>query len=138
MMQFNIQSIEHLDAVSNYIVSNMKNYKTFCFFGNLGAGKTTLINNICQKLQITDEVSSPTFSIIQEYKYGKDIICHIDLYRVNAIEEAIDIGIEDYLYHHICFVEWADNFIELMPLPYMNIQITQIDDKRIIDINVVN
>ena len=86
--------------------------KKFVFYGNLGAGKTTLIKALCKQKNITqDIISSPTYSIVNEYlannKY-KEAIYHIDLYRLQDIEEALDLGIEEYLYDEnaYCFIEW--------------------------------
>lgn len=136
-MQYVIENIDDLVLVVEPIIALMKAHRIFCFFGDLGAGKTTLIAKICKQLNITDNVSSPTYSIIQTYQYKNDIICHIDLYRINSIEEAIDIGLENYLHQNSCFIEWADNFLEILPSSYIKINIQQQDEKRIIDIHIV-
>lgn len=137
-MKFEVEHIEDLSIVSDYIIQFTKEQKIFCFFGNLGAGKTTLINQICQKLGITDDVSSPTYSIIQEYQYNDEIVVHVDLYRIKSIEEIIDIGLESYLYQNICFIEWADDFLQIIPTPYVKVEIQQKSGLRKIDINIVH
>ncbi len=93
------------------------NYKVFAFAGDLGAGKTTFISALCNQLKVDETVSSPTFSIIQEYKTksGK-IIYHIDLYRIKNKEEAMDAGIEDCLNSdEICFVDWPEIAPDILP-----------------------
>jgi len=104
----------------------------FCFYGNLGAGKTTLIKLICEHLKVIDSISSPTYPIINEYKTADNkIIYHIDLYRLKSIEEAMNIGIEDYLFSdHLCFIEWPDNFESILPDNHIKIKITKFDDYR--------
>lgn len=86
------------------------NYKVFAFSGELGAGKTTFINALCKELGVEETVTSPTYSIIQEYNINDDkIIYHIDLYRIKNKEEAIDAGIEDCIHsNEICMVEWPE------------------------------
>jgi tRNA threonylcarbamoyladenosine biosynthesis protein TsaE len=104
------------DAVKQLILSAWK-YKVFTFRGNLGAGKTTFIQAICKRLGIEQNVSSPTFSIINEYKtkVGESIY-HIDLYRLNDEEEAVRAGVEECLYSEsICFVEWPERALAMFP-----------------------
>lgn len=135
-MKFTIQSIEDLMPIVDEIIHLSKKNTIFCFYGNLGAGKTTLIKFICEQLQVLDNISSPTYPIINEYK-TKDsyIIYHIDLYRLKSIDEAMNIGIEDYLYsNHLCFIEWPDNFEAILPDNPIKIKITKFDDHRNIEI----
>jgi tRNA threonylcarbamoyladenosine biosynthesis protein TsaE len=136
-MQFKVSSIQELEQVAFFLIEYLEKYKTFCFLGNLGAGKTTLISLICKQLEIKDTISSPTYAIIQEYAYQQQKICHIDLYRLKSIQEALDIGIEDCLYDNICFIEWANNFLDIIPIPYVKIDIQYQDDDRIIEINII-
>ena len=94
------------------------------FEGDLGAGKTSLIKEICSGLGCTDNVTSPTFSLINEYRAGERIIYHIDLYRLESIEDAIQIGIEDYLYSgNWCFIEWPGLIKPMIELPYAHVNI---------------
>ncbi|HUM51492.1 MAG TPA: tRNA (adenosine(37)-N6)-threonylcarbamoyltransferase complex ATPase subunit type 1 TsaE [Chitinophagales bacterium] len=132
MFSFTIKNIEELEEVSNQIIELTSTNTVFCFYGNLGAGKTTLIKLICEKLNVTDSISSPTYPIINEYKTAdNNIIYHIDLYRLKSIEEAMNIGIEDYLFSdYLCFIEWPDNFESILPDNHIKIKITKFDDYR--------
>jgi len=103
-----ISSVNDLPEVAQQLLAFCENRKALAFIGEIGAGKTTLITQLCEILQVEDIVSSPTFSIINEYKGLAHDVFHIDLYRLETIEEALNIGIEDYLYsQNYCFVEWA-------------------------------
>lgn len=109
-----------LDGIGNTVKDFLKmadRYKVFAFSGDLGAGKTTFISALCDELQVVETVSSPTFSIIQEYKTTTDkIIYHIDLYRIKNKEEAMDAGIEECLNsNEICMVEWPEKAPEIFP-----------------------
>ncbi len=102
--------------------------KVWLFVGELGAGKTTFIKELCQYLGVTDEVSSPTFSIINEYLATNLSIFHFDFYRINKIEEAIDIGTVDYLHSgNYCFIEWPQLVESILPneLLLVNIESTE-------------
>lgn len=90
--------------------------KIFCFSGELGAGKTTFIHALCEVKKVADAVSSPTFSIINEYAYPGGTIYHIDLYRIKDEDEAIRAGVEDCLYSgDICLVEWPERARGIFP-----------------------
>ena len=123
-MQITIQHpddiFEHLEAVFKLA----KDCKLWLFTGHIGAGKTTIIQRICDYLNIEDEVTSPSYSLVNEYK-GTAPLFHIDLYRLTDIEEALSIGIEDYLYSgYYCFIEWPELIAPLLEeMPVLNIQI---------------
>ena len=131
-MNFTIKSITELNPIVDKIIQLSKSHTVFCFYGNLGAGKTTLIKLICEQLQVIDSISSPTYPIINEYKTADNkIIYHIDLYRLKSVEEAMNIGIEDYLFSdNLCFIEWPDNFESILPDNHIKIKITKFDDYR--------
>ncbi|SRR6185312_5382075 len=103
-------------AASEFLKS-LNDYKVFAFSGELGAGKTTFISALCKELRVAETVTSPTYSIIQEYKtIDGNIIYHIDLYRIKSSHEAIEAGIEDCLNsNEICFVEWPERASEIFP-----------------------
>jgi tRNA threonylcarbamoyladenosine biosynthesis protein TsaE len=110
-----------LSEISNAVhdfINATKNYSIFLLYGEMGAGKTTFIKTYCQLNNITSEASSPTYSIINEYltSEGKKIY-HADLYRLKDIEEALNIGIEDYLNEEDCiiFIEWPQAIEALLP-----------------------
>ena len=90
--------------------------KVVAFHGNMGAGKTTFIHELCEAKGVKDVVGSPTFSIINEYSFDGGMIFHIDLYRLKDEEEAVRAGVEDCLYSdHVCFVEWPEKAPGLFP-----------------------
>ncbi len=136
-MAFKVKDRDDLEIVVQELLQYTEKYTIFCFFGEVGAGKTTLITQFCKALGIEDKVSSPTYSIIQEYKYGNQKIFHIDLYRLNSEEEAFDIGLEDYLYsNNICLIEWPNDFLNLIPKKFVKIEIENMDGVRNISIEV--
>jgi tRNA threonylcarbamoyladenosine biosynthesis protein TsaE len=115
---------EMLPVVARQVLGFAPSERIFLFEGELGAGKTTLIKAICQQLDVSDQVNSPTFSIVNEYRSSKGPVYHFDLYRLKDLAEALDIGIEDYLYSgYYCFVEWPDKLTELLPPDYVKIRI---------------
>lgn len=120
-----IKGLESIDSVAKEILQIIKDQRIIAFYGNLGAGKTTLIKALCQQLKVIDIVSSPTFSIINEYRSEKDeMIYHFDFYRLKTLQEAIDIGVEEYLESGCyCFMEWSDRIESLLPKNYIRIDI---------------
>ncbi|MBJ7428951.1 MAG: tRNA (adenosine(37)-N6)-threonylcarbamoyltransferase complex ATPase subunit type 1 TsaE [Bacteroidia bacterium] len=100
--------LSDLSAVSAQVIAKAKNQKIWTFNGEMGAGKTTLIKAVCATLGVLDEVSSPTFSMVNEYKTkNNSTVFHFDFYRIKSIEEAYDMGIEDYFESgNICLIEW--------------------------------
>jgi tRNA threonylcarbamoyladenosine biosynthesis protein TsaE len=112
-MEWIVSSLIELDSVAREILREIHDRNILLLHGTLGAGKTTLVKSLVRALGSGDEVSSPTFSLVNEYRYPKagnpvgGIIFHIDLYRLQSFEETIAIGIEEYLYKDArCFVEW--------------------------------
>ena len=122
-----------LDAIADaasHIIENYPVSHVFCFEGEMGAGKTTLIEAICQYLGVQESMSSPTYSIIQEYAARELLIVHADLYRLKSLEEAMDIGFEEYFDRaDYCFIEWYQVAETLIPTAYYLLQIAMIDDK---------
>ena len=109
-------SKEQLSEVASQLLAHFGESKIFTFTGNLGAGKTTFITALCHQLGSKDDISSPTFSIVNEYHGDKGKIYHFDLYRLKNIEEAIDIGFEEYIYsNNYCFIEWPEKVTEILP-----------------------
>jgi tRNA threonylcarbamoyladenosine biosynthesis protein TsaE len=100
----------------------------FAFFGEMGAGKTTFIRALCAAKAVRDTVGSPTFSIINEYRYPEGKIFHIDLYRLKDEEEALRAGVEDVLYSgELCLVEWPERAPDIFPPGTVRLQIRSID-----------
>ncbi len=114
-MEF-VFNIDEIQNTAKKIIQLIDKYKIIAFSGELGAGKTTMINAICQELGVKQHVTSPTYSIIQEYPIDNIVIYHMDLYRIKSIDEAIDAGIEDCLNSdNLCLVEWPEKASSLFP-----------------------
>ena len=107
--------LEELPKVVDTVL-NQLNSKVVCFYGDMGAGKTTFIKAMVKALGSNDVVSSPTFSLVNPYVTEKDTIYHFDLYRVQDVEELYQIGIEDYLDSEAwIFIEWPQIIADLLP-----------------------
>ncbi len=105
------------------------------FIGQMGAGKTTLIKQICQSLGTADVVNSPTFAIVNVYEYGKGEIYHFDCYRLKNIEEALDFGAEEYINSgELCLIEWPEVISRLLPEDTRTIRIEDAGGKRIVTV----
>ena len=117
--------LEDLAALSGELLKEGGHYPVWLFHGEMGAGKTTLIKSICARLGVKDVMSSPTFSIVNEYNAGDDEkIYHFDYYRIKNEAEAYDIGSEEYFYSgNLCFVEWPEKIPSLIPAEHIEISI---------------
>ncbi len=135
-MNFTINDISEIRQVAKKIIDNIGNKRIVAFYGEMGAGKTTLIKAICEELGVVDNISSPTFSIVNEYKTQKgERIFHFDFYRIKSQTEAFDMGYEDYFYSNAyCFIEWPEKILELLPTEIVNVSIKIHDEKRILEI----
>ena len=124
-------SLEDLASIAAEIISSVKN-KTLLFYGEMGVGKTTFIKEICQQLGILDNISSPTFSLVNEYQTSKqEKVFHFDFYRIEEEEEALDIGIEEYFDSDAwCLVEWPENIENLLPLDAAQIHLSILADEQ--------
>ena len=106
---------EKISEVAQTILKNIKS-KTLLFYGEMGTGKTTLISAIVKEMGGTDKTTSPTFSIVNEYKVTNDTVYHFDFYRLKSQYEALDMGIEDYFNSGSWnFIEWPDKIVDLLP-----------------------
>lgn len=124
-----IYSISEIHKAVEVIKSHLDKNKVVLFNGSMGAGKTTLISAVCKSMGSTDELSSPTFSIVNEYSSKMGTIYHFDFYRIKSIEEAFDFGLEEYLYSgNYCFLEWAEKVEVLLPETLMIVDISLIDE----------
>lgn len=127
---------ENINDVANAFWQHTAGHTIFAFHGPMGAGKTTFIHALCDAKKITDAVGSPTFSIINEYRYNEDgegkkmaSLFHMDLYRMRDEEEAVRAGVEDMLYSgNICLVEWPEKAPGLFPADTLHIFISLVDD----------
>ncbi len=130
--------ISHLDEMANQIIDFTGDCRIILFEGELGAGKTTIIKSICNKIGIIDNVSSPTFSIINQYLGSNNIaVFHFDFYRIKSVEEAQDIGTEEYLYSGgLCLIEWASKVESLIPENHVSVRIGVEENKsRVLQLN---
>lgn len=120
-----------LEKVADDLLTEFRDENIWLFDGEMGAGKTTLIKAIGTRLEVIDEMSSPTFSIVNEYRtQGGDELFHFDFYRLEDPKEAINIGIEDYFFSgNKCFIEWPEVIAAFLPEKYLKISIKLVDDK---------
>jgi tRNA threonylcarbamoyladenosine biosynthesis protein TsaE len=130
-ISFSVKSIDELPFVAKEIAQHISN-QVVAFYGEMGVGKTTLITEICKVFGVQDSISSPTYSIVNEYE-AKDgsKIYHFDFYRIKNISEAYDLGYEEYFYSgYKCFVEWPEKISDLLPNPIVKIFITLENEER--------
>ena len=127
---FTINSLDEIDKVAEDFIQNISESdlesNIFAFYGKMGAGKTTFIKAICKALGVKDIVNSPTFTIINEYKSSRGFpVYHFDFYRINKLQEAFDIGTEDYFAGNgLCLIEWPEKIEEILPEDYIKVTIT--------------
>ncbi len=124
-------SLNELPEIADKLLQLFPEERIFAFKGNMGAGKTTFIKVLCKKLEVLNEVVSPTFAIINEY-HTKSLgpIYHFDFYRINKIEEVMDIGYEDYLFSgNYCLMEWPEKIESLLPKDIVYVTIENLDDQ---------
>jgi tRNA threonylcarbamoyladenosine biosynthesis protein TsaE len=136
---FTSVTLTDLNAVAQNIVGKINSCRVWLFHGEMGSGKTTLIKEVCKILGVEDVMSSPTFSIVNEYQtVDLNTIYHFDFYRIKNETEAIDIGTEEYFYSGSpCFVEWPEKIPTLVPMPHADVTIqVETNTKRTIAIAV--
>ena len=121
-----IRDTADLDRAAAEFLEKIGDNTLVAFFAPMGAGKTTFTTAICKTLGVTDPVGSPTFAIVNEYlRADGDYMYHFDFYRINRLSEAIDIGLDDYLYSGcLCIMEWPENIEELLPEDTLRVTIT--------------
>ena len=125
-MELEVNQLADLHEAALSLLEFADKEKIFLFEGEMGAGKTTFIKEICAALGVADVVSSPTFSIVNEYQGNNNQrIYHFDFYRIEDLREAYDIGYEEYFYSgDICLVEWPEKIKELLPQEYVHVSIS--------------
>ena len=131
-LELNDVSLEETSKLIDKIIPLLATNKLIIFDGMMGSGKTTLIKHICQALGVLDLVNSPTYSLVNEYKtLNNQIIYHFDFYRINSLEEAFDMGAEEYFYSgNICLIEWPNKIMDLLPDRILKISIEYSHKKR--------
>ncbi len=140
MFSEKITSIDGLKDVAANLIKQFPEHRVFALYGKMGAGKTTFIQAICNSLGSSDNVTSPTFALINEYNTADlSSIFHFDFYRIEDLEEAYDLGYEDYLYSgSYCFIEWPERIEPLLPENIVEVKIeAQENENRIISAKVV-
>lgn len=136
-MKFRLTDLNGIQETAADFLRSFPDKKIFAFQGELGAGKTTFIKALCQQLGVKDSMSSPSFSLVNEYKSeDENPIYHFDLYRLKNAQEAFDIGMEEYLYSgNYCFVEWPERAEGILPEETVHVKITMEKGCRSIEIN---
>jgi len=129
MFQTQLSDLSALQETARLLLNNFPNDRIFAFYGSMGVGKTTFIKAICHELGSTDYVTSPTFALINEYSTTEgSVIYHFDFYRIKKLEEAFDLGYEDYIYSgNYCFIEWPEMIEQLLPEGIVEVRIKEGD-----------
>ncbi len=130
MKEYMISSLEELRSKAKLILRDFNKKKMFAFYGKMGSGKTTLIKALCEELGSKDNITSPTFAIVNQYNaFENGTIYHFDFYRIKSQEEAFDIGYEDYFYdNNYCFIEWPELIENLLPENCVKVRIEEIGE----------
>ena len=139
MYKIEINSLDKLKALGEYIGKNAKAGQIICLNGNLGAGKTTMTQSIAIGMGIDAYVTSPTFTLVNEY-YGERNLFHFDTYRLERVDEFDLLGFDEYLYSDgVCVIEWADRIVDFLPEDYLVIDISVAEDNnsRILELKYI-
>jgi tRNA threonylcarbamoyladenosine biosynthesis protein TsaE len=131
-MKILIKNKKHLPAAAGRLLKYTGEKKIFAFYGSMGAGKTTIIKAICEVLGVEDIVSSPTFTLVNEYRTSHgETIYHIDFFRIKKLEEVFDFGVEEYMSgDSFCFMEWPELVEEILPAGIVSVRITVDDNEQ--------
>lgn len=131
-MTLEIESLKTIHKTAQKFINQIGEQTVFAFNGKMGAGKTTFIKSICETMGVKETVNSPTFSIVNEYEAADGrIIYHFDCYRINKIQEALDLGAEEYLYSgNLCFIEWSENIAPILPDSLVNVDIEEVENGK--------
>ena len=130
-MEIRLKSAAELNEPAREFIRALGDNTVFAFYGKMGAGKTTFIKALCRELGVEDEVNSPTFAIVNEYRSATtaELIYHFDFYRIKKIEEVYDMGYEDYFYSGaLCLIEWPELAESVLPSDTVRVDIVEQDD----------
>jgi tRNA threonylcarbamoyladenosine biosynthesis protein TsaE len=126
-----IQSIGDIERVAEKFLEAHSEETVFAFYGKMGVGKTTFIKALCDVLEVEDYVTSPTFSLVNEYSSSKGELYHFDFYRIKNIHDVYDFGYEEYFYSgNICLIEWPELVDPLLPSNTVIVKIEELEDGR--------
>lgn len=132
MKSIQLKSLDNIAEAAHEFIAQMGDETVYAFYGEMGAGKTTFINALCKALGVEDDTTnSPSFSIINEYRSDTtaELIYHFDLYRLESLEEAFDIGVEDYFDSGaLCLLEWPERVEDILPHDTVKVNIIVNDD----------
>ena len=133
---FYANNLQELDEIANQLLEIFGNQKKIVFFGEMGIGKTTLIKSICKALNVQDIVTSPTFSVVNEYQTDiGNVIFHFDFFRIKNKEELLDLGLEEHIYSdNYCLIEWPEKAEGLLDNNFAEIRMTKNEDCRTIKV----
>ncbi len=121
-----VNNVDQLPGAARELIAFAGPERIFLFYGDMGAGKTTFIKSLCDCLGVNEPVTSPTFSIVNEYDGQAARIYHFDFYRLKNQSEALDMGYEEYFYSgNYCFIEWPEKIAGLLPLHYIRVTYTR-------------
>lgn len=137
MVQHFFYDLTQIEDVASQIVSLLQDKPIWAVYGEIGAGKTTLVKGLAKQLKVVDHVTSPTFSIVNEYlTQDNQVIYHFDMYRIESLEELYDIGYEEYLYSGSkCIIEWPEKMGDLLPTDAVKIEIELTETGRKISLH---
>ena len=129
-MKIVIRDKSHLRDAARHFLRETAGRRIFAFYGQMGAGKTTLIKALCREMGVTDTVTSPSFTLVNEYKRPGDVpVFHFDFYRIRKISEVLDFGIEEYFDSASpCFMEWPEMIEPLLPPETLKVSISVMND----------
>ena len=132
------ENLGQVNTIAKQILDYASTHKKFAFYGEMGVGKTTLIKALCLQLGVSDVVSSPTFSIVNEYVSDDNTkIYHFDFYRISNEMEAYDLGYEEYFFSHdYCFIEWSEKISELISDDMIKIKMSLSAETRKIEVTI--
>ena len=127
---FELESLDKIHEAARYFLNAVGDANIFAIDGDMGVGKTTFIKAVCEELGVKDVITSPTFSLVNEYTDGKgEPVYHFDFYRIKKIDEVYDMGYEDYFYGgNLCFLEWPELIEDLLPEDCTKVTITVEED----------
>lgn len=131
-MKWTIDNLDEIGKVARGFLEYVEGRTIFALYGPMGVGKTTFVKAVADCEGVTDDVSSPTFAIVNEYRTGAGkAIYHFDFYRINDVSEALDFGYEEYFFSgDPCFIEWPEKIAELLPEDTVICRFTELEDGR--------